>query len=172
MKNSEDISLLSEHLSYCKDTGIITWIKSTSCAINPGDRAGTLDSKGYISLYFKNKKFKAHRVAFALTYGRWPNLIDHVNGIKTDNRISNLRECTHNENMQNSRVYLRKGKSSKFTGVSRISSEETPWTAQIRINSKKIHLGRFSSEIEAHHAYLAAKAELHKFQPTPREAQV
>lgn len=172
MKNEEDISVLREYLSYCPDSGIIHWLKSPTAVVKPGSIAGRVDSKGYISLHFRRKKFKAHRVAFAIQYGRWPEVIDHINGIKTDNRLDNLRECTHEQNMQNSRVYLRRNKSSRFSGVSRCNNKSNPWTSQIRVDGKKIHLGSFSSELDAHKAYLAAKAELHTFQPTPREAQV
>lgn len=172
MKNEESIELVREYLDYCKDSGLISWIKSPTGVVKSGSPAGRLDSKGYLSFHFRRKKFKAHRVAFAIYHGRWPDVIDHINGIKTDNRIENLRECTHEQNMQNSRVYVKKDKTSKFSGVCRTASKKSPWSAHIRVKQQLHYLGVFSSEIEAHHAYLAAKAELHKFQPTPREAQV
>lgn len=171
MSDFTTIDELREFFCYCPDKGIVRWLKSPSRIVKPGAIAGR-HCNGYLFVIFKGKKLRVHRIAFALTHGRWPEIIDHVNGIKDDNRLCNLRECTHEQNMQNSRVYLRRNKSSRFSGVSRCNNKSNPWTSQIRVDGKKIHLGSFSSELDAHKAYLAAKAELHKFQPTPREAQV
>ena len=134
-----------------------------------GKPAGWLDKKGYrvvtISVDSVKRKAFAHRVAWAMTYERWPlDEIDHRNGDGLDNRISNLREATHSENSQNKAV-------SAICGT--VFDAATPrlkrrFRAYIKVNKKHIWLGSFFTGEEAHAAYLAAKAKLHTFQPVPR----
>ena len=83
-----------------------------------------------------------HRVAFAHYHGRWPDEeIDHINGIRDDNRIANLREADRSLNMRNLRGA--KGYSFEKDGRAR------PWTAYIRDHGKVIRLGGFATEAEA-----------------------
>lgn len=89
--------------------------------------------------------------------------IDHVNGVKDDNRLSNLRLATHRENHQNRA--RNKNNKSGFLGVSPINGK---WRAQIMADGKKLALGCFDAPEAARDAYLAAKAELHKFCQTAR----
>lgn len=71
-------------------------------------KIGFIDSRGYISITHKGIMIKAHRLAYALYYGEWPkNELDHVNRIKTDNRISNIRDANRYVNNQN-RVFKKK----------------------------------------------------------------
>lgn len=63
--------------------------------------AGSKNSEGYVCLMWEGKKVQAHRLAWFLTYGYWPKVIDHVNRVRDDNRIVNLREVTHKENQRN-----------------------------------------------------------------------
>lgn len=83
--------------------------------------------------------------------------VDHVNGNSLDNRIANLRICTHAENMRNQKAY--KNAKSGFKGVYRYKNRT--WTAQIQINGKKKNLGYFETPEKAHAAYVAAAKELH-----------
>ncbi len=63
---------------------------------------GSYDKDGYLILKIKKKQFKAHRVAWFLNYGEFPNgEIDHINRNRTDNRIENLRVCTRLQNNRN-----------------------------------------------------------------------
>lgn len=104
-----------------------------------------------------------HRVLWLMLEGEIAQgkLIDHINGNSHDNRISNLRLCSHAENMRN-----RKCHSNNQTGLKGVYKEVTrgkvkPWRAQIRTKGKKINLGRFESAEDAHHAYLKASESLH-----------
>lgn len=73
-----------------------------------GKTAGSATTKGYIQVEIEGVAFKAHRVVFAMAYGKWPDEdIDHINGDPTDNRPINLREATGQENMANKGVYAR-----------------------------------------------------------------
>lgn len=129
-----------------------------SSRVQVGDEAGTLDRHGYRQICIGYKLVKAHRIAWFLYYGEWPkNCIDHVNGIKTDNRIVNLRDVNHRWNNQNLHA-ARDGSASRFLGV---SLDGMRWRAQIRVNGKNRNLGRFNTEQEAYAAYISAKRKLH-----------
>ena len=134
---------------------------------NAGKRADKLEPWGdykrrRVRLAFQGENFtlRAHRVVFALVYGRWPeNEIDHINGDATDNRPENLREATRSENLQNQRKALRNNKS----GMLGIRPQRRRWTAKIQVNNRTINLGSYHTPEEARAAYLAAKARLHPF---------
>jgi len=90
--------------------------------------------------------------------------LDHINGDPLDNRITNLRPATVGENRQNLPIY--KNNTSGFPGVTPVGKDK--WQARIRINNRRIYLGRHSSREAAVSAYLAAKASMHTFNPTVR----
>lgn len=120
--------------------------------------------KGYIQITITidgvRRLVPAHRLVWALTYGRWPTAgVDHRDGDGTNNKLSNLREATHKENAQNFPPSATRG----------TRLVDGKWGAAIRVNKNVHWLGRFSTREEAHAAYLAAKARLHTFQPVPRE---
>ena len=85
----------------------------------------------------------------------WPVEVDHINGIRTDNRIENLREVTRRENMRNKRVSV--ANSSGITGVG-WSSAKQKWRACIKVDGKFIHLGYF----EEKRAAIAAREEANR----------
>jgi hypothetical protein len=90
--------------------------------------------------------FKAHRVAWALYTGNWPNgEIDHINGDPGDNRIENLRVVSSQQNKWNRGS--RPNSISKFVGVARSSSGT--WYGQIVIDGKFVYLGSFATEEDA-----------------------
>ena len=136
---------ISEYLQYNPETGIITWIKKPSYKVQIGNIAGNLHSLGYLQMGFKGKYYKAHRLAWFLYYGSWPtNHIDHINGIKTDNRISNLRDVTRSENLLNC-----KGHREKTVKYYTYNKTKQVWIVQKRIEGKRTHLGCFDSEEKA-----------------------
>jgi hypothetical protein len=85
-----------------------------------------------------------------------PDVIDHINGNKLDNRRANLRVVTPSENLQNVRHPSRNNKSG-FLGVSK---DGRRWRAQLRVNKRQVHVGLFGTPEEAHQAYWTAKKEL------------
>jgi len=123
-----------------------------------GKRLGRQEPHGYIKLYYKGKKYYAHRVAWYKTYGRWPESdIDHINRKRHDNRLKNLRDVKHYVNNHNVIKPQPYNKTSKVRGVHR-HSVNPKWIAQITINGKMKHLGSFDTIQQAKHAYEAAKA--------------
>jgi len=103
-----------------------------------------------------NRKHKAHRVAWAMSYGEWPDEIDHINGDALDNRINNLRSVTHHENCLNRRM-PRDNQSGVF-GVY-WSKRHNRWLAKIKIPATRRykHLGLFDNIEAASSAVEAGK---------------
>lgn len=104
--------------------------------------AFTANARGYRSGQIFNRVFLAHRVIWAMTNGWWPEAIDHVDGCKSNNSISNLRAVSHAENMKN--LPRAANNSSGATGVS-WNKKMNAWTASIQVDSRLMHIGAFSS---------------------------
>jgi hypothetical protein len=154
-------SELKEVLNYDPDTGIFTWKIKSAYKITIGDVAGNLNSEKYIVIKIKYKLYKAHRLAWLYVYGEYPQYnIDHINCVRNDNRISNLRDIPQAINMQNQNKAQLNNKSSGLLGVCKRAKRDT-WQAYIRTNKIRKHLGTFKTKELAHEAYLKAKRELH-----------
>ena len=127
---------------------------------NPNKKIGSLSKVGYIVFSYKKKVYYAHRVAWEITHGISPSKhIDHINRIKTDNRISNLRLADDLLNNRN-RVAPNKNGSSGFIGVTK-PNHTSKWVASISVNYKRIHIGYYDTAELAHKAYLEAKRTFH-----------
>src|SRR5215510_1403832 len=89
---------LKKLLSYDEKTGLFRWRVPRK-----GSERGRVGSYnlGYIDIRLLGRKYWAHRLAWFYVYGRWPSLLDHINRVKSDNRISNLREVSQKENCNN-----------------------------------------------------------------------
>jgi hypothetical protein len=152
---------LKESLDYNPETGLFTWKIKPRLRSEAGDIAGTY-ALGYISICYRQKFYRAHRLAWLYIYGEWPeNQIDHINRIRDDNRICNLRLSTNSENGQN-KIKANKNNSSGLLGVF-IDKRDNRIYSKITIGKKIIHLGCFKSKEKAHEAYVKAKKELHPF---------
>lgn len=143
-----NIEKMQNFIDYDPSTGRMIWKKVLGNRTKPGSICGgNIDGKGYGRVCFEGKQYRAHRVAWALHYGKEPmGVIDHINGDKLDNRISNLRDVTQQENVFNSK--LGKNNSSRITGVVWHKKAEK-WCAQIMVNRKQIYLGLFESKNKA-----------------------
>jgi hypothetical protein len=146
--------------SYSHDSGVLTWndVPRLGPKRPAGRVAGSLDAHGYIQIGVFKKTFKAHRLVWFYVTGEMPRQqIDHINGIRTDNRFCNLRVVTNAINSQNKRSPLPSNKSG-FLGV---SWNRGAWRATIQVNHKQINIGRYADPSEAHVAYLNAKRIYH-----------
>lgn len=92
-----DIQLLRYKIEYDPETGVMRH------KIGPrkGQIAGTVNSHGYITVQVDGKRYQGHRLAWALHYGYWPEIVDHDDRDATNNRIKNLKDTTSEGNAQN-----------------------------------------------------------------------
>jgi hypothetical protein len=146
---------------YDPETG--TFTRTRSVGRHGCHKAGTIararNSHGYTVIRVDGVLHGAHRLAWLYHHGEWPNVIDHINGDRSDNRIANLRNVTQTENMQNIRSAPANSKSG-LLGAHRFGRSKK-WTARIRINGVGTRIGSFDTAEEAHAAYMAAKAIHH-----------
>ena len=151
---------LQEQLYYDSISGVFTWVVSKG-KVKVGDIAGSITHK-YIQIKLNYINYRAHRLAWLYVHGSLPkNGLDHINGIRDDNRMSNLREATNAENNQN-KTKPQSNSTTGFLGVDR-HKQSRKWRASIRINGKTKHIGYFNTAEEASSAYIAEKRLLHIF---------
>ena len=132
---------LKNILCYDPITGIFTYIKRTANCINIGDIAGWINSCGYLNIKINGTSYKLHRLAWLYVYGCFPkNQIDHINHLRSDNRLINLRCVTNTNNQRNASIA--KTNTSGVMGVS-FFKKQGRWYAEISNNNKKIYLGCF-----------------------------
>lgn len=126
---------LMEAVLYNPSTGEITWLKpAASVGHLAGKEAGTINGDGYRSIMIDGKLYQGHRLAWLYVYGVFPKgRLDHVNGIKTDNRIINLREATPSQNMMNSPAPR-----SNSTGFKNVSRNRGGFLVCVKANKKSV----------------------------------
>jgi hypothetical protein len=148
---------LRELVHYDPQTGEFTWVKKRRrCSV--GKRAGCTMKNGYRTIRVDDTLYLAHRLAWLYVTGDWPtDQIDHINGVRNDNRFENLRKATNLQNAHN-RKYTRN--KSGFQGVRK---ENSKWLAEIKVDYKPVRLGLFNTPEEAHAAYCEAKKRHHSF---------
>lgn len=135
------VQLAKENFSYDPSTGDL--FRITSNGLSKPYRA--TDAYGYIYVEFKGRQYKGHRIIF-MVQGIDPEglEVDHIDGIKTNNRWENLRLVSHHENLKNRR--RRKANSSGIVGV---RNDRGRWAAIICVEGKYKHLGSFETKEEA-----------------------
>lgn len=143
--------ILKELLNYNPETGIFSRNIPTKRA-RVGYEYKTVGNHGYIVINILNKTYTAHRLAWLYIYGEMPSsTLDHINGIRIDNRIANLRVVTPSQNIINTK--LRSDNKSGSRGVS-WCKDRNKWQAYINIDGKRKPLGRFENKEDAEKAYL------------------
>jgi hypothetical protein len=130
------------------DDGSLVWKVNRGGGVKAGDIAGCITSNGYRQVYVDNVPYYAHRIVLALHLGRDVGSVDHIDGNRSNNEATNLRELSKADNAKN-----RVG-----TGC---SSTPWGWAAALTTNYVKMHLGYFDTEEAARTAYLKAKEVYH-----------
>jgi hypothetical protein len=133
--------------------------KITRGTAKRGERAGYIkDGDGYAKVNINNFSYQEHRLIFLMHHGYLPEFVDHINNIKYDNRIENLRAASRVENNSNRLI-----NSNNTTGFKGVSFHKLTNKFQAYINTKgtRKYLGLFNTAEEAHEAYKKAAIELH-----------
>ena len=140
----------SQHLRYDPETGKFFWKTNRAAHVKAGDEAGSLDSKGYIIIRFDRRAHKAHRIAWLLTYGKWPtSILNHKNRVRNNNRIENLEESNYSVNQANT--------DKKFKGV---YFNDGRYSSSIMHKGIKYFLGNFDTAELARASYERKYKEL------------
>lgn len=158
-KNNCKLTLerLYQVLDYNKETGEFLWKHRDTHKEKLGKRAEIKTTHGYLQVTIDNSVYYAHRLAFLYVNNVWPKVIDHINGIKTDNRIINLRSVSQKTNIENVKN-ARRHNSNKMLGV---YASKDKFQSKISVNGVCIYLGRFQTKEDAHQAFLQAKRKFH-----------
>ena len=130
---------------YNPETGVFTY-KTNTRNKKKGDIVGTIGSHGYLTVAIKRKHYLLHRLAFIYMIGSFPEVTDHINHNKLDNRWCNLRDVKTQDNARN--ISLPCTNTSGCIGVSWNKSSKR-WRAKIRVDKKQVHLGYFSTYSDA-----------------------
>lgn len=146
-KNLPSIDYLHKRLRYDPDTGKLFWrdcedMPKNWRSVNSGKQSFCQLFRGYYSGKIDGINYRAHRVAYAMHYGKWPIFqIDHIDGDRANNRADNLREVTHKENHRNKSM-----PSNNTSGVMGVNWNKRlcRWKATIRVNGRVIYLGWFA----------------------------
>lgn len=168
IKKSFTKEYLSQCIVYGKRTGTITWLfrpRSHFTSIssfntwnekNAGEIATKENANGYQAIYLDGRTILAHHAAFILVNNEKPTEVDHINGIRSDNRWENIRTVTRLENTKN-----RKVRSDSVSGICGVQqrSDSGRWRAKITHNGKRINLGQFDTKEQAIDARKKAEIE-------------
>lgn len=159
--SEHDSTIVRGLFNYDPETGALTH-KIRRKAVKFGAQIGCLDNDGYlvatVSLLGKQRLFKVHRLVWLHVHGAWPSgVIDHINGIKSDNRLDNLRDVSPRSNSQN--ILAGRGVS-KHRGVC-FNKAKNLWQTSIHIDGRQKFVGYYRSEYDAHLAYVEAKRKHH-----------
>ena len=145
------LSIIKEFFDYNPDTGIFKWAKNKG-KMKAGSIAGNLVSDtGYWKIRFNKQNYLAHRLAFYIMTGEYPEGmdIDHINGDRSDNRWCNLRKLNRSDNVAHRKVCK-----------NYICNRNGRFTARIHVNYQNITVGTFDTPEEATAAALFKKKEL------------
>jgi hypothetical protein len=133
------------------------YFKSNGGRKSIGKKVGSLTKKGYVRTVCDRKEYAVHQIIFMMHHGFMPTQIDHMNGVKTDNRIENLRAASRSENAYNMKIL-----DANKSGIKNVhwNKEKQHWRVALRADTKKIHIGSFK-DLEA--AELVAQLAREKY---------
>ena len=143
------IEFLRNRFSYNPITGVVSYAVNVGRADKKrfvGDEAGRVTQEGYREIKINGKHYRCHRIAWAIHYGEWPkNQIDHINGVKLDNSIANLRDVPQAINMQNQfRAHKRNSSGSSIVGVTK-NKNSNKFVVSGYVDGSPVYVGGFSN---------------------------
>lgn len=138
--------------------GKLYWKTAKAKNINVTKEAGCLLPSGYRQVGVNGKKYYTHRIVYFMFFGVLPEYLDHINCIRDDNRIENLRECTIEENNRNTKK--RRNNTSGAKGVT-WDRHANKWRARVCANSKNKYIGMYDNVETAKAAVEEARSKLH-----------
>jgi hypothetical protein len=146
---SLNLSDVMSALSYDGDSGRLAWKISRGKA-RPGQLAGSVDKDGYLQVVVLGMPVKAHRLAWFMHHGSWPDgEIDHINGLRADNRIANLRVVSRGENCRN----LHKTPANGVGIRGAVRQVTGRFGARVKLDGRTYWLGTFDTPQEAGAVY-------------------
>ena len=158
MQNKITHSKLKEVVEYDPVSGLFARLTRFSSNALIGPISIKPDSNGYIRVMLYGVRYKAHRLAWFYMTGEWPKNIDHKDGIRNNNKFSNLRSVTHKINCQNQR----KPRTNNSAGALGVHYRRGKFVADIGVDGRTVHLGAFSNVEDASLSYILAKRKFHE----------
>lgn len=153
------VERITELFNYDKTTGIVTR-KTNRGQCKAGSIVGTKHISGYLAARVDGNIYLLHRLIWCIVHGSWPECyIDHIDGDRRNNVISNLREATHTENTQNAKI--RDDNTSGIKGV-HYSIRLNKWVARVQTENKRVHLGAFNTLEDARDCIEKFRLDSHK----------
>lgn len=161
---------LRQCMSYDPETGVLTGLKRPDSHFpSPhvaaiwnakffGNTLGKIDREGYVLIGMDRKRYRAHRLIWMLVYGEDLGQLDpdHINRVKSDNRLLNLRKATRQQNSFNGPA-----RANNTSGVKGVGLFKNKWRARIKVDGRSIHLGLFTNKEDAALAVRAAALAHH-----------
>ena len=149
--NTDRVASFKHLLEY--SNGELYWNENAPIKVR-GKRAGFVNAKGYSKIELNGKKYGAHQIVFAMHHGYIPSCIDHINGIKNDNRIENLRSATKIQNGYNR---------SSTSGCKNVTyrNDTKNWRVTLRLNNRSCSFGSYKDKELAELVACEARSKYH-----------
>lgn len=135
--------------------GCLFWRKTAGSKAIKGAMVGWVEKNGYMATNVDKKRYRLHRIIFMYHHGWCPDVIDHIDGNRTNNRIENLRESSWHKN-----TFNRGASKNNKLGLKGVCIDDGRLKATIKFNNKSIHIGYFDTAEQAHEAYMMKAKEI------------